>query len=50
MLEVRRMGVTEVANKIKHQRIIDYQRGLITIVDCQALEAIACQCYQLIKD
>lgn len=50
MLGVRRTGVTEVANEIKQQGIIDYQRGQITILDRQALEAIACQCYQLIKD
>ena len=50
MLGVRRTGVTDVANEIKQQGIIDYQRGQITILDRQALEAIACQCYQLIKD
>ena len=50
MLGVRRTGVTEVAYEIKQQGIIDYQRGNITILDRQALEAIACQCYQLIKD
>ena len=50
MLGVRRTGVTEVANQIKQQGIIGYQRGLITIQDRQALEAIACGCYQLIKD
>ena len=50
MLGVRRTGVTEVANEIKQQGIIDYQRGLITILDRQALEAIACPCYQLIRE
>ena len=50
MLGVRRTGVTEVANEIKQQGIIDYQRGQIVIIDRLALEAIACQCYQLIKD
>ena len=50
MLGVRRTGVTDVANEIKQQGIIDYQRGKITILDRKALEAIACQCYQLIKD
>ena len=50
MLGVRRTGVTEVANEIRQQGIIDYQRGKIIILDRQALEAVACQCYQLIKD
>ena len=50
MLGVRRSGVTQAANEIKQQGIIDYQRGKIVILNRQALEAIACQCYQLIKD
>ena len=50
MLGVRRTGITEAANEIKQQGIIDYQRGQIVILNRQALEAIACQCYQLIKD
>ena len=50
MLGVRRTGVTEVANELKQQGIIEYQRGKIAILDRQALEAIACECYQLIKD
>ena len=50
MLGVRRTGVTEVAKEIKQQGIIDYHRGNIAILDRQALEAIACECYQLIKD
>ena len=50
MLGVRRTGVTEVANEIKQQAIIDYQRGKIVIRDRQALEAVACQCYQLVRD
>ena len=49
MLGVRRTGVTEVANQFKQQGIINYQRGLITVLDRRALEAIACQCYQLIR-
>ena len=50
MLGVRRSGVTQAANEIKQQGIIDYQRGKIVILNRQALEATACQCYQLIKD
>ena len=49
MLGVRRTGVSEVANELKQQGIINYQRGLITILDRQALEALACQCYQLVR-
>ncbi|WP_019507789.1 Crp/Fnr family transcriptional regulator [Pleurocapsa sp. PCC 7319] len=49
MLGVRRTGVSEIANDFKQQGMINYQRGLITILDRQALEAQACQCYQLVR-
>src|ERR1700722_3542447 len=32
MLGVRRTSVTEVAGELKHQKIIDYSRGLVTIL------------------
>ena len=50
MLGVRRTGVTEVAYEFKQQGIIDYQRGKIVILNRPALETVACQCYQLIKN
>jgi CRP-like cAMP-binding protein len=50
MLGVRRTGVTEVAKEIRRQGIIDYHRGKIKILDRPALEKIACECYQILKD
>ena len=50
MLGVRRTGISEVANEIKQQGIIDYQRGKITILDRQALETLACECYQFVRE
>ena len=50
MLGVRRTGVTEIAKEIQRQGIIDYRRGKIEILDRQALETIACECYQVVKD
>ena len=49
MLGVRRTGISQVANQIKQQGIIDYQRGEITILNRQALENLACECYQFVK-
>lgn len=50
MLGVRRTGVTEVAREIQQQGIIDYHRGKLRILDRQALEKVACECYQALKD
>ncbi|MGL5942995.1 MAG: Crp/Fnr family transcriptional regulator [Waterburya sp.] len=50
MLGVRRTGVTEIAREIQQAGIIDYYRGQIIILDREALELIACECYQIIKD
>ncbi len=50
MLGVRRTGVTEVAKEIQRQGIIDYHRGKIEILDRDALETVACECYQVLKD
>ena len=50
MLGVRRTGLSETANEIKQQGIIDYRRGEITILDRKALEALACECYELVKE
>lgn len=50
MLGVRRTGVTEVAKEIQRQGIIDYHRGEIQILDREALETVACECYQVLKD
>ena len=50
MLGVRRTGVSVVASEFQRQGIINYSRGNITILDREALEAIACECYQFLKD
>ena len=49
MLGVRRSGITETANQMRQRGLIDYQRGKIEIIDRRALEAIACECYRVLK-
>jgi CRP-like cAMP-binding protein len=49
-LGVRRAGVSETAHDFKVAGMIDYQRGNIQILDRQALENIACECYRNVKD
>lgn len=50
MLGVRRTGVTEVATQMQRQEIINYWRGQVKILDRPALEAVACECYQKLKN
>ena len=49
MLGVRRTGITIAARQIQQRGIIDYKRGKIQILDRQALEKVACECYQILK-
>lgn len=44
-LGVRRAGVTEIAGKLQHQGVISYTRGNLRVVNPQALETVACECY-----
>jgi CRP-like cAMP-binding protein len=50
MLGVRREGVTVAAGRLQDAGAISYVRGHIQILDRQKLEAIACECYKVVKD
>jgi CRP-like cAMP-binding protein len=49
MLGVRREGVTEAANRLQTEGVIEYSRGRITVVDRPKLEASVCECYSVVK-
>jgi CRP-like cAMP-binding protein len=45
MLGVRRQAVSEVATSFRAAGLIRYQHGTVTVMDREALERTACECY-----
>lgn len=50
MLGARRSTVSVSAGILQRARLIRYVRGHVTIVDREGLEAVACECYSVIKN
>jgi CRP-like cAMP-binding protein len=46
MLGVRRTSVTDVAGRMQDKGIITYSRGVIRILDREALGRLSCECYE----
>lgn len=49
MLGVRREGITDAASKLQKEGVIQYQRGIITVLDRPRLERLSCECYGVVK-
>ena len=49
LLGVRRVGVTNAAQALKHQGLIDYSRGSIDIISGAGLQSASCSCYKALK-
>lgn len=49
-LGTRRAGVTSAATVLRDRGIIDYTRGHIRVIDREALEAVACECYPAVRE
>jgi CRP-like cAMP-binding protein len=50
MLGVRRTTVTETSIKIEAAGAISCSRGVIKIIDLEAVKAMACQCYETFRE
>lgn len=49
MLGARRPTVSQTARRLQEQGLVAYSRGVMKILDAAALEAIACQCYDIVR-
>ncbi|HEU0085295.1 MAG TPA: Crp/Fnr family transcriptional regulator [Bradyrhizobium sp.] len=50
MLGVRRTSVTEVASKLQSAGLISYSRGVIHILDMEALRQKSCECFETLQE
>lgn len=50
MLGVQRTTVTAVARSLQDKGVIRYRRGVVDIVDRQALQGMACECYGVVQN
>ena len=49
LLGCRRAGVSEAASFLKEEKLIDYHRGRVIILDREGLESLSCECYEIVK-
>lgn len=50
MLGVRRASVNKVSRQLEKQKLIARRRGLTDIIDGKRLEAVSCECYEVVRE
>lgn len=50
MLGVRREAVSKSAASLQQRKLIEYNRGIVSIINRAALESAACKCYSILKE
>ena len=50
VLGVRRTSVTGVAQKLQEVGAIRYSRGIIEIINLEALKSMSCECYETLRE
>lgn len=50
MLGSTRSTVSVVGGTLKREKLIDYNRGVVSILDRKGLEERSCECYRIIRD
>jgi CRP-like cAMP-binding protein len=50
MLGASRPTVTMIAGEFQRQKLIEYSRGKIHLLDLEGLEKLACECYRVVRD
>jgi predicted transcriptional regulator of viral defense system len=49
MIGVQRNSVSVVAHRLQQTGVIRYSRGLIEIIDLEALKEVSCECYKAVN-
>lgn len=49
MLGVQRPSVTLAAGILQRAGIVEYKRGVVRVLDREALEAASCECYGIVR-
>ncbi len=50
VLGVRRESISTAALELRDERLIEYARGNVTILDLKGLRSSVCECYEVVKE